>query len=344
MNLERWIRQRKKSWQKLEAILASIDKSGMTSLGQDELRQLGSLYRATSADLSRARSYLADRQLESYINNLVVRAHNQVYQTAGNRLIDLLRFLWIDFPVLVMKHFTYVAAAVLLFALPMLASYASTCLDLNFARQEVLHGQPLIPNHIWGTVEKRQLWMGGIQNFSPLAASQIATNNIHVSVLAFALGITFGLGTVWILMLNGLSIGTIFGVCHNFGIARNLLAFVAPHGVLELTAIFISGGAGLLMGHALLFPGNYSRIDSLKKVSKQALALFGGCIPILIIAGTIEGFVSPRTDISLLSRYWLSLITFVLLALYFFIPRTTSQHTTKDIKSTGDGQQNPTKI
>lgn len=324
MNLERWVRQRKKSWQKLETILASIDKSGMSSLNQDELRQLGRLYRATSADLSRARSYLADRQLESYVNNLVVRAHNQVYQTANNRLIDLFRFLWVGFPSLVVKNFVYVLAAFTIFAVPLAWSYISTNMDLNFARQEIMAGHPLVPDHLWSTIERREMWTDSVQHYSPLAASQIATNNIHVAILAFALGITFGLGTTWILIINGLSLGTVFGVCHNFGIARNLLAFVAPHGVLELTAIFISGGAGLLMGKALLFPGNYSRQASLKKAAKPALALFGGCIPILIIAGTIEGFISPRTDISLWSRYWLSLTTFVLLALYLFIPRNTA--------------------
>ncbi len=341
MNLERWVRQRKKSWQKLEAILAGIDKSGMAGLSQEELRQLGRLYRATSADLSRARSFLVDRQLESYINNLVVRAHNQVYQNANNRLIDLLRFLWVEFPNLVLTHFAYVLAAFALFVLPLLGAYVGTNMDLNFARQEFLHGQPIVSEEIWSFIEKQQLWTNGIAQFSPLAASHIATHNIHVSILAFALGITFGLGTVLILMFNGVSIGTTFGVCHNFGIARNLLAFVAPHGVLELTAIFISGGAGLLMGKALLFPGNYSRIDSLKQAAKPALGLFGGCIPILIIAGTIEGFVSPRTDISLLSRYWLSLTTFILLSLYLFIPRRTAA---VEIKTERKDAQHLTKI
>lgn len=296
----------------------------MQSLNPDELRQLGRLYRATSADLSRARSYLVDRQQESYINNLVVRAHNQVYQTANNRLIDLFRFLWIDFPSLVVKHYGYVLTSIALFAIPMLVCYMATDSDLNFARQELFQGQPLVPDHIWSTIERRQMWTDSVQHFSPLAASQIATNNIHVAVLAFALGITFGLGTAWVLILNGVSLGTILGVCHNFGIAHNLLAFIAPHGVLELTAIFISGAAGLLMGKALLFPGNYSRSDSLRQAAKPALALFGGCIPILIIAGSIEGFISPRTDISLLSRYWLSMTTLVLLSLYLFIPRGKS--------------------
>ncbi|MBX9878315.1 MAG: stage II sporulation protein M [Candidatus Obscuribacterales bacterium] len=341
MNLERWVRQRKKSWQKLEAILAGIDKFGMAGLSKEELRQLGRLYRATSADLSRARSFMVDRQLESYINNLVVRAHNQVYQNTNNRLIDLLRFLWVEFPNLVLRYFAYVLAAVTLFVLPLIGSYVATNSDLNFARQELFHGDPLVPDHIWSTVEKRELWTGGIQNFSPLAASQIVTNNIHVSIVAFALGITFGVGTAIVLIFNGISLGTIFGVCHNFGIARNLLAFVAPHGVLELTAIFISGGAGLLIGKALLFPGNYSRIDSLKLAAKPALGLFGGCIPLLIIAACIEGFVSPRTDVSLLSRYWLSLTTFVLLSLYFFIPRRTAA---VEIKTEHKDAQNLTKI
>ncbi len=118
-----------------------------------------------------------------------------------------------------------------------------------------------------------------------------------------------------------MSIGTIFGVCQDYGMATRLLAFVAGHGVLELSAIFISGGAGLLLGKSLLFPGQLSRSDSLRRSAKPAMQLFAGCIALLLIAGAIEGFVSPRTDISAQTKYLVSLATAILLLLYLFAPR-----------------------
>jgi uncharacterized membrane protein SpoIIM required for sporulation len=149
----------------------------------------------------------------------------------------------------------------------------------------------------------------------------IATNNIRVAVLAFVLGFTFGLGTTFVLFNNGLMLGTVFGVCHNYGMADRLLTFIAPHGVLELTAIFISGGAGLLISRSLLFPGRYKRMDSLKLVSKEATGMFCGCIPLLLVAGMIEGFISPRTDLSVNIKVIVSAATAVCLLLYLFVPR-----------------------
>ncbi len=103
--------------------------------------------------------------------------------------------------------------------------------------------------------------------------------------------------------------------------AGRLLAFIAPHGVLELSSIFICGGGGLLVGKALLFPGNRRRIDSLKLAMKDALALFAGCIPLLVLAGMLEGFVSPRTDLDANAKLAVGLATLLLLVLYLFIVR-----------------------
>jgi uncharacterized membrane protein SpoIIM required for sporulation len=126
-----------------------------------------------------------------------------------------------------------------------------------------------------------------------------------------------------VLCTNGMMIGTIFGVCRSYHLDHRLLAFVAPHGVLELTSIFISGAAGLILARALLFPGPWRRFDALKIASKTSFALFGGCIPLLLLAGAIEGFISPRTDLPVEFKYLVSLATFICLFLYLFAPRNT---------------------
>jgi uncharacterized membrane protein SpoIIM required for sporulation len=149
----------------------------------------------------------------------------------------------------------------------------------------------------------------------PLASSAIMTNNISVSLATFALGITGGVGTVWMLLFNGLLLGVITAACLQAGMAGQLYSFVAPHGVLELPSIFIAGGAGLLMARGLLFPGFLPRKAALARDGATAVRLLLGVIPLLVIAGTIEGFFSP-TDIAMPIKFLFASAMFVLLLAY----------------------------
>jgi uncharacterized membrane protein SpoIIM required for sporulation len=321
MNIERWVKLRKQTWEKLELLLRIVDNKGFRFLTHVQVQEFGKLYRATSADLSRARSWNLSGETISSLNALLVKAHNQIYQSPQNRWQDLARFLWFDFPMLVRKRWQYIAFATLLFLAAALTGYRYTQTDIQFAKLEYAPGHPLVDDQIWHIVQKHKIWTDSTEHFSPIASSLIATNNIRVSALAFASGITFGVGTLFVLLSNGLSIGTTFSVCQHYQVATALSAFVAPHGLLELTSIFISGGAGLLIGFSLLFPGNYGRLDALRLVSKEALLLFVGCVPLLLMAGLIEGFVSPRTDLDASMKYLVSLTTFVFLIAYLFVPR-----------------------
>ncbi len=321
MNVERWLKTRKPVWQKLEALLKIVDSKGLSGLDRSQLQELGRIYRSVSADLSRARVMNLNSDVQVYLNNLLVRAHNQVYQTKRNRWADLLDFFYREFPRLVRKHILYVTLAITIFAIPMAISYFMTIEDVHFAQLETSKGQPLLSDEMWNMIEHRQMWTDSAQHYSSTVSSLIATNNIRVAVLAFCLGITFGIGTSFVLCNNGLMLGTVFGVCHTYGMAGRLLSFIAPHGVLELTAIFISGGAGLLLGKSLLFPGQYKRLDALRLAAKDAGGMFGGCVPLLLVAGLIEGFISPRTDLSSTAKIAVSLATGVGLLLYLFVPR-----------------------
>jgi len=321
MNVERWLKTRRMSWQKLEDLLKIVDGHGLKGLERDQLQELGRLYRATSADLSRARAMKLSGEVQVYLNNLVVRAHNQVYQNRRNRLSDIWKFFASGFPQLVQTHILYVVAAFLMFMVPALGCYREAVLDSHFGQMEIAPGHALVPDEMWHLIEQHKMWTDSAQDYSPAVAGFIATNNIKVTIMAFAFGITFGIGTVIVLIFNGMNIGTVFGVCQDYGMAGRLAAFVAGHGVIELTAIFISGGAGLLVGKSLLFPGQYKRVDALKQAVKPAFKLFAGCVLLLLIAGSIEGFISPRTDIAPGVKYMVSLSTAICLMLYLFAPR-----------------------
>ena len=137
------------------------------------------------------------------------------------------------------------------------------------------------------------MWFKDVYTVAPMASSSLMTHNISVTFLIFASGITFGVGTFYLLALNGLLIGTVAALCINHNLALEFWSFLLPHGSLELTAVVIAGGAGLVIGHALIDPGPYLRSEVLALRSKQAAKLIAGCIPLLAMAGLIEAFLSP---------------------------------------------------
>lgn len=146
------------------------------------------------------------------------------------------------------------------------------------------------------------------------------TNNIRVAIFAFAGGITFGILTVYLLVTNGIMLGSLAALYWHHGKTFAFWAYIVPHGMIELTAIFISGGAGLLMGYKLFVPGNYSRIFQLKNQAKRSVQLLLGTIPLFVIAGIIEGFITPAA-IPLAVKYSVALITVIGLVLYMLIGR-----------------------
>src|ERR1700726_1261421 len=146
------------------------------------------------------------------------------------------------------------------------------------------------------SIEHHKMWTDSVVTFKPLASSGIMTNNMSVAFAAFAMGITAGIGTVWMMLLNGLMMGVVAVACWREGMSLPLWSFVAAHGVLELPAIFIAGGAGIGIAKGLLFPGSLPRRESLVRAGRRSDQLVLGTIPMLLVAGIVEGFVSP-TDL-----------------------------------------------
>ena len=167
------------------------------------------------------------------------------------------------------------------------------------------------------TIDRHEMWTHSIVGIKPLASSAIMTNNMSVGFTTFALGITGGIGTIYMMAFNGLLMGVIGMACWFSGMSLQLWSFVAPHGVLELPAIFIAGGAGLRIAQGLLFPGILPRRESLSRSGLEAVKLLLGTIPILIIAGLIEAFVSP-TAMAMSLKFSMAAALFVLLAVYLF--------------------------
>lgn len=293
--------------------MAACGRGGVASLGHDEVRELALLYRQTAADLSTAREDPNGAPLARHLNELLGRAHNLVYAGAArSRPAGVLEFFATGFPRIFRETLPFTAAAFALFMAGAAAGLLMSAADPGFERY-VLNGQMM------DTIERREMWTHGIVAVKPFASSAIMTNNIAVALAACATGMFAGLGTVYMMLFNGLLIGVVGSACHRAGMSVDLWSFVTPHGVLELPAIFIAGGAGLLLASGILFPGTLPRRDALADAGGRAIRLLLGVVPLLVIAGIVEGFVSP-TATPPAAKFATGAALFVLFALYLTPP------------------------
>jgi len=308
-----WLNQRTPYWRRLEELLDRTDRGGIKTLARDELRELGRLYRQIAADLATVREDAGSVRFAAYLNQLLARAHNTIYSADRPTSSGIVRFFRATFPQAFRENAGYCLVALLLFLGAGIVGAALTVQDPDF-KLKVLGAEMV------DTIERREMWTHSIVGMKPVASSRIMTNNMGVAFTMFASGITGGVGTIYMMAFNGLLIGVIGAACALAGMSLPLWSFVAPHGALELPAIFIAGGAGLRLGRGLLFPGFLPRRDSLAQAGAEAVKLVLGCIPILIIAGIIEAFISP-TDLAIPMKFALSGALFALLTLYLLSGR-----------------------
>jgi len=252
----------------------------------EEVLELGRLYRATASDLAIAqRDYPYDR-ITGALNALVAEAHALVYSEGQLSWRAVRDFVLRDYPRLVRENLRYVVLAFSLFAVPALTAYA-----LGLLSPAVLDAT--LPEDMRETLERRELWTDIREEIRPLAASAIMTNNIQVSFVVFAGGALAGTLTTYALVYNGLVFGAVIAATQHVELADDLLTFVAGHGFVELSVIFLAGGAGLRLASAILAPGDLTRRDALRVRGAQAVRIVLGCVPLLVLAGLIEAFLSP---------------------------------------------------
>ena len=244
------------------------------------------MYRQTASDLATVREDVTSNQLTFYLNQLLGRAHNLIYMGHKQKISGLVRFYTQTFPRVFRETFPQTFLAFLIFTVTGIATWAVTIHDPAFAHR-------MLGPEMMATIEKREMWTKSIVTIKPLAASGIMTNNLAVCFTTFAMGITAGIGTIYMMFTNGMLIGVIGAATWHAGMALQLWTFVAAHGALELPAIFISGGAGLEIARGMLFPGLLPRRESLALAGGRAARLMIGIVPMLVVAGIIEGFMSP---------------------------------------------------
>lgn len=288
MNLDEFMRQRSPTWQQLAALLERV-KRKPEGMMLEEIETLGRLYRMVTADLALAQRDFPKQRITLYLNQLVSAAHTTIYRSEPLGWRQLRRFFLVEFPQLYRALLPYTSVAFVLFLLPAIAAFFTVWHNTNVIY--LIEGSGIAP--LVHQVEQGKLWTEIAPAARSAASATILTNNIEVTFLTFAGGITAGLLTVWVLINNGLSLGAIFGLLQAHQMSAGLAEFVVGHGFIELSVIFVAGGCGLSMGDALLRPGLQTRAAALIQRARSGVMVILGCAPLLVIAGLIEGFISP---------------------------------------------------
>ncbi|MBY7141535.1 stage II sporulation protein M [Virgibacillus sp. NKC19-3] len=307
MNLNQFVKQNRKDWKQLEQYITILQKSQRKQTGET-IHQFNQLYQKAAQHLSYSQTFFPDEEITSYLNGLVAKSHNLLYKDQVSSMKQIRTFFSTTFIGLLLEQWKAVTVAMALFIIGMLAAFLSVLSD-------PLHLYGLLPEQVAQSVSPEELGANhDAINHSMMSAS-IMTNNIQVAFLAFAGGITFGILTVYVMVYNGIMIGALAGLFWHYGQSYEFWAYIVPHGIIELTAIFIAGGAGLLMGYKLFVPGPYARGYQLKRQAKRSVQLLLGTIPLFVIAGIIEGFITPAS-FSLEVKYIVAIVTILALILY----------------------------
>jgi uncharacterized membrane protein SpoIIM required for sporulation len=282
-------------WRDAQARLEALRATGGVEAA--EASRIAEDYRAIASDLATSRRIAPQSRTREYLESLYSRAHGELHRGAihpGYAFWSLLRD---QLPATVDSLRVHIAWVTALFLLSAGAGWwmVSTYPELArlFASQEMIT-----------TVERGKLWTDGLLNVTPssVLSVQILTNNIVVSLFAYSAGFLFGLGTLYIIGINGLMLGSVFAFTAANGLDGRLFEFIVAHGVVELSCICLSGAAGAAVGESLIRPGTARRRDAFAAAARRTLPLLVAIVLLLLGCGFIEGYVSPNPDMPLAAR------------------------------------------
>ena len=288
MRYEEFIETREGRWDHLRHLSQRIQRGGYTSLSSEELDEFLLLYRQACADLAYIRTNFPDSKVEEYVNSLVATAHAQLSRVRSAPLRRVVDFYTKTFPHLFAKNAKFVGLAFLIF----MGTAVIAAVGMQYDREFFMNISP-IPEYVLEERAARGSVGPNMNEFiAPLATSSILVNNVQVGIITYGTGIALGLGTVFYLYINGLMIGVFSAFFAERGMMTAVLANIMPHGILELAAIFICGGAGLMLGEAVVNPGELPRFQAVQIKGKEATQLVVGSILLFVVAAVIEGYFS----------------------------------------------------
>ena len=314
---ERFVARKREGWEAFRVSATQVERSGIGGLPPREIPVFAARYREVAADLARARTYGVDPRVVAYLERLVSAGHNALYRSRGRRRTPVVRYVLRDFPAAVVQSWRFVATAFLLFTIPAVVGYVMIRERPGLADEVA---SPVMVSRAEQAAEREARGIGYAQTHAedrPVIAAAIISNNVLVAFWAFVGGLLAGTLTVWLLIFNGLMLGMGFGLFVNYHAGTYLATFIAGHGVLELSAIFIAAGAGFRVAKALIAPGDRTRKDAVVLEGAIAVRMIGAVVTLLALAGAIEGLLST-SDAPATLKYAVSAATAAFLILYLW--------------------------
>ncbi len=305
-----FVRRKRAGWERLAALTARLGSGG---LGLEEVEELDRLYRRAAGDLAWARAAFPGSDVEGYLSQVTARSYAALYRRRS-RPGRLRAFVREEIPAAFARHRRAFALSAALLLGGIAAGALAVALDPGAAAT-------LVPRPVRNAVAAGRMWTDSLLEVAPgLTGSFIARNNVAVVGLAFALGLTGGLGTAWLLFANGLLLGAVAAHCVQRGMGRPLLSFVAAHGPAELLCLALAGQAGFLLAAALVEPGEQPRAEALARAGREAARLLAAAVPLLLVVALVEGAISPGTLFPIWAKAALGLGLCGAALLYLFWP------------------------
>lgn len=308
MNEATFIKHNKKKWQEFEA---SIHKG--VDIHADKLSEV---YIKITDDLAFARTHYPGSQLTPYLNNLASALHFSIYKNKKEDSFRLINFWKHELPHVMADSMRYVLISFVIFMLSALIGALSAAHDDTFVR--LILGDQYV-NHTLANIDKGDPMAVYKQMGQTEMFLGITFNNIKVSFLVFVAGVFTSIATGYLLFSNGIMLGAFQYFFYQKGLLLTSASAIWIHGTLEISAIIIAGAAGIIMGNGLLFPGTYSRLQSFRMAAKKGLKIVMGLVPVFVLAGFLEGFVTRLTDMPVMFKIAIILASGIFIIIISFL-------------------------
>lgn len=311
-------REREAGWRELEALVESVEKKGLSTLDADEARRLAMLYRGTLSALSVARAISLDRNVVLWLEGLCGRAYLCVYGTKRHLGRALQHYFGVWLPQAMRRLKWHLILASIFLVGGGLAGFFLTLGDMDLFYSFMNAGMAGGRTPAADTEFLRQglFEVTGFGETLTNFASFLFSHNARIGIMAFALGVVFGMPVFFLLFYNGLSLGAFAALYHSRGLSVDLWGWLLPHGITELGAVIVCGAAGLVLAQSVLFPGRSTRLDNLRERGREAAGIVLFAVVMFFIAALIEGIFRQMVN-DTPTRYWVALSTTVAWIGYF---------------------------
>ncbi len=321
---ERFVYARKDMWESLRLTLLKISKKGFSSLKEQEAAEFPRLYRMTCTDLAEAKMLKLSPDVLFYLNDMIGQAHKHLYSFPPVKMSSIKGFFRESLPQIVLKNKVFVIVSAVTFLVPYLISFMIVVNNPEMAKE-------IIPENVlnqYADPFRDAITEGRSTSSKSFMVSYYVYNNVSINFACFALGILLGIGTLYILIYNGIVLGAISGYIYGIGYGDNFIHFVTAHSVFELTGLILSGASGLLLGYSIINARKYSRRDWLRLQKTNLFTLVAAAALLTFMAAFIEGLISP----SLLPyrfKVVIAILSLAFVILYFFIIPIFSKRPTR---------------